>query len=265
MNIRKMPRGGIGVFLSDDDLEQYGIDTETERPQSMELHRMLFDVMENVRKQTDFDPYNGGQVVVEAMVVPGGMDLHINKIGTNIELPILPGAVSDVHTKRKTSPSRRRTISGGKRLSRSQFDAVRNIRVKNSGDFFAEGQFGNRALLDFMEKAGLIQPVEVQKHCNKMKEDNESVFVFDSFENTESALCHAEENTLKEGELYRNGSRYALVTKLKKNSIQYNVLSEFSYKQCSGSITAAHYKEAWKQVVCGDELVKMAEAVRGMQ
>lgn len=82
MRIRKISNDKIAVQLTDTDLEYFAPDLKEKTPQAADLHKFLFDVMELVKSETGFDPYNGGQVVVEATASPGGMSLIISKIRT---------------------------------------------------------------------------------------------------------------------------------------------------------------------------------------
>lgn len=93
------------VQLTDTDLEYFAPDFKEHTPQAADLHKFLLEVMELVQTETGFDPYNGGQVVVEATSSPGGMCLIISKI----------------HTK--------------KSLTRDEFSRIKNIRVKKKTDY----------------------------------------------------------------------------------------------------------------------------------
>lgn len=85
MEIKKISCDRIIVRLDDSDLENFDIDIEKRIPQAEDLHRFMYKVMELVRLETGFDPYNGGQVVVEAESLADGIKLIISKIRTGTE------------------------------------------------------------------------------------------------------------------------------------------------------------------------------------
>ena len=82
MKIRKISCDEIMVFLSNDDLEFFEIEPDDIKPQSNELHKFLFVLMETVQDETGFDPYHG-QVVVEAVPTKSGLHITISKTGEN--------------------------------------------------------------------------------------------------------------------------------------------------------------------------------------
>ena len=82
LRIRKISCDKISVYIADDDFEKFDLDFDKKMPQAADLHKFLFEVMEVVKTETGFDPYNGGQVVVEAEVSEGGLTLNITKIRT---------------------------------------------------------------------------------------------------------------------------------------------------------------------------------------
>ena len=102
MRIRKISSDKIVVQLTDSDLEYFDLNIYESRPQAEDLHKLLFEVMELVKTETGFDPYNGGQVVVEASMSQSGMSLIISKV-----------------------------CSGKKRMTRDEFSKVKNITVKS--------------------------------------------------------------------------------------------------------------------------------------
>ena len=102
MRIKKISSDKIIVQLTDSDLEYYDLNIYESRPQAEDLHKLLFEVMELVKTETGFDPYNGGQVVVEASMSQSCMSLIISKIR-----------------------------SDKKRMTRDEFSKVKNITVKS--------------------------------------------------------------------------------------------------------------------------------------
>lgn len=84
MRIERLSDSRIRVTLTTADLIGLDINIEQLRPDSKELHTFLFNIMETIRSETDFNPYNG-QVVVEAMPSSDGISIVVSKIHTNPE------------------------------------------------------------------------------------------------------------------------------------------------------------------------------------
>ena len=84
MRIERLSDSRVRVTLTNTDLVGLNISVEQLRPDSKELHTFLFNIMETIRSETDFNPYNG-QVVVEAMPSSEGISIIISKIHTNRE------------------------------------------------------------------------------------------------------------------------------------------------------------------------------------
>ena len=80
MKIEKINKDRIMVTLSPTDLSDYNIDINALGPNSKELHSLLFNIMEMIRDETGFNPYNG-QVVVEATPFKDGITLIVSKMG----------------------------------------------------------------------------------------------------------------------------------------------------------------------------------------
>ncbi len=80
MKIEKINKDRIMVTLSPTDLSDYNIDINALGPNSKELHSLLFNIMEMIRDETGFNPYNG-QVVVEATPFKDGITLVVSKMG----------------------------------------------------------------------------------------------------------------------------------------------------------------------------------------
>lgn len=79
MRIERLSDNKIKVTLTETDLMGMNIKAEQLRPDSYELHTFLFNIMEAVKEETDFNPYNG-QVVVEATPSKEGISIVISKI-----------------------------------------------------------------------------------------------------------------------------------------------------------------------------------------
>lgn len=76
MKIEKLDTNNIKVTLTEADLEKMELDAEKLKPDSPQLHLFLFRVMENIQKETGFNPYNG-RVVVEALPNDSGDGLTL--------------------------------------------------------------------------------------------------------------------------------------------------------------------------------------------
>lgn len=79
VRIEKLSGDKVKVTLSATDLVNLDVDIENLTPNSDELHSFLFHIMETVRAETGFNPYNG-QVVVEATPSKDGISLVVSKI-----------------------------------------------------------------------------------------------------------------------------------------------------------------------------------------
>lgn len=79
MRIEKLADNKIKVTLTSADLTHMDIKIEQLTPNSKELHTFLFNVMETIREETGFNPYNG-QVVVEATPIKDGLSIMVSKI-----------------------------------------------------------------------------------------------------------------------------------------------------------------------------------------
>lgn len=99
MRIRKISDNEVSVYLTASELEEFEFRMEGGEPREESLHGFLYNVMELVQSETDFDPYDGGKLVVEAMHTTDGMKLRICRLGR-------------------------------RKLTRAEFDRVKKIRVK---------------------------------------------------------------------------------------------------------------------------------------
>lgn len=79
MKIEILEKNKVKVSLSMEDLLIYNLKPEHLTPDSPQLHKFLFQIMENVERETGFNPHNG-QVVVEATQNSEGITLIISKL-----------------------------------------------------------------------------------------------------------------------------------------------------------------------------------------
>lgn len=83
MRIEKLNKDKIKVTLTTAELINLDIDVKRLSPDSKELHTFLFHIMETIREETGFNPYNG-QVVVEATPSQDGMSIMIKRLNRDI-------------------------------------------------------------------------------------------------------------------------------------------------------------------------------------
>ena len=106
LKIEKINKDRIVVTLSPTDLSDYNIDINALGPNSKELHSLLFNIMEMIRDETGFNPYNG-QVVVEATPFKDGVTLGVSKMGAAQRLALEEFKRSVKVTARLKSPEKR--------------------------------------------------------------------------------------------------------------------------------------------------------------
>lgn len=78
MNIEIIGKDRIKVMLSEAEMQERNLTNEVLVNKSEMLNSFLFEVMEEIREKTEFNPYNG-QVVVEAIRGNEGLMLLISK------------------------------------------------------------------------------------------------------------------------------------------------------------------------------------------
>lgn len=231
MRIKKISRDEVMVYLTMQDLEYFDFNPVGKIPQQADLHRLLFEVMELVQTETGFDPYHGGQVVVEASASAAGMNLSISKVNTG----------------------------RSRRITREEFKKAKVVRIRQKSDFDTD-DFSNdeiRELIDRLEIGAAIK--------EKMKSKKDEIFIFDKFTSLEGALSLLPDDVTEKCALYRNGNRYALLTALTKGSRYSNILSEFAQSSCTYEIVERDIREGWSPVAEKEALVDMAGAIRDMQ
>ena len=221
------------------DLELFDLSPDSFEPKSVDLHRFLFILMETVREETGFDPYDG-QVVVEASRVDGGIHLSISKVG---------------RSKRK--------------ISRAEFNKVKRVRVKGVRSGYMQ-KHGLQHKFDDITDEELYKAVwgsgahrQMSRREAGGKKNNTFVFVFSTYLDLESALCIADRSRIANGELYRDGKRYALILRMRSMDGCYNI-SEFAEKVFRNAIVADEVREVWKKVAENEALAEMADAVKNM-
>lgn len=240
MKIKKISNDEVVVFLSMGDLELFDLSPDSFEPKSAELHRFLFLLMETVREETGFDPFEG-QVVVEAARTREGVHLSISKVGG----------------------FRRRK----KKISRDDFNRAAAVRVR--GD--RSGHRQRRDIRDMdMSSGDLYRSLFdddvhslLAKKSNTNKKERSYVFVFSTYSDLEAALCIADEEHISAGELYRSGKRYAVIMKMTSMDGCYNIL-DFTESYCRSDLVARRVREAWEPVAAGEKLSEMARALRDM-
>ena len=222
MRIKKISSDKIVVQLTDTDLEYFDLDIGERPPQAADLHNFLFEVMELVQTETGFDPYHGGQVIVEASTSSDGMSLVISKIH-----------------------------SGKKPVRREDFSKIKRIRVKNTEKV-------TRA-----EVSNLLNDAGVPCTKRKRRVSENTVFVFESFSDLEEAVKVVDTFNFAMAELYRNGERYALISRAFTVQEQ-NIISEYAIRRIKNDVVAFDIREGWMLVAKNNELCEMTENLRKM-
>lgn len=215
------------VYLSLQELEYFDCDPFGQIPKQDDLHRMICEVMEAVRLETGFDPYRGGQVVVEASAAPGGMSLAISKVSLD----------------RRRKPTR------------EEFRRAKGVRVVNT----LPGGMSRDALFELMEELGITTAIKEKPERRKRE-----TFVFKDFSALEEALTLLPDEELKRCALYRGENGYALLTRSARESRVGCVLSEYADSSSSNTVFRNGIKEAWKPIAERDALVTMAGELRKM-
>lgn len=226
MRIKKISNDKIVVQLTDTDLAYFDLDVGECVPKAADLHKFLFEVMELVQTETGFDPYHGGQVVVEATASANGMSLIISKIK-----------------------------SGKQQISREDFSRIKNIRVKSSK--------GDESIED-KEISDLVGKLGIARKKNHKKDSKNTVFVFDNFSDFETAVCMIGNADFSQASLYREGARYALVYSAKPDACECNIMSEYAAKKITNDVAAYSIIEGWTLVTRYESLNVMAENLRQM-
>lgn len=227
MRIKKISSDKVTVYLSRQDLEFFDFCPGDTVPQSGDLHKFLFDIMEVIQTETGFDPYHGGQVVVEAVHSPDGMRLNIRKIG----------------------------MVKQEKLTRSQFEKIKSVKVCDASS--------SKAVRNRLLKV-LEQLQAESKGVSEIHKTEYETFIFSDFAALEAGLCMLDDDTAEKCVLYRNNERYALVARIERYSKEYNLLSEYAVICRGGDVLAADIREGWKELAREDKLAEMAEAMRNM-
>ena len=79
MRIEKLELNKIKVTVYPIDLSDMNLNIKALKPDSPQLHTFLYKIMEKVKKETGFNPYQG-QIVVEASPMGDCVELTVTKI-----------------------------------------------------------------------------------------------------------------------------------------------------------------------------------------
>ena len=90
----------IRVRLTSDDLTDMNINVAMLHPDSPELQRFLFRIMEQIKRETGFRTA-GGKIMVEAAPVNGGVVLTVTRLDI---LPSAPAGSTKMRAKLKRQP-----------------------------------------------------------------------------------------------------------------------------------------------------------------
>lgn len=168
MKIEKFENDKIKVTLTTQDLMLYDLGADPVTPDSPKLHNFLFQIMESVREETGFNPYNG-QVVVEAVQDTSGITLFISKLKTFDELEI-----------KKYSPKKLKSVKINKNIHKSRyvfknfenlcsaFSLINENELKNSSLYKYEGNW----YITVLSKKTAVNSI-LCEYCDSL---NETVF-----------------------------------------------------------------------------------------
>ena len=216
------------MYLDTHDLEYFNFKTENGIPEEKEINEFLFDLMELVHNETGFDPYKGGRVMVEAIHSEHGMRLNICRIGGR----------------------------SGKKLTREQFERVKNVRAAK------RSSSEKLSVEEYDELVSLLRDIgQLRDAVSSSKE----TFVINGFTSMEAALCKLPDEELANCVLYRSDARYAIVSENSVGSRLRHILGEYADHYHGGDVLADDIDEGWEELVRGGKLIEMAQALRRMQ
>lgn len=179
MKIEKIELNKIKVTISALDLVNMNINIKSLTPNSPGLHDFLFEVMEEVRAQTGFNPY-AGQVVVEATPNEGGIILTVTRL-----------------IDEKPAPKRPRNIRVAKPKSLQRL-TYRFNSFENLCELFASSEgceFKKASLYEYNENFFLIMPPHNNLSLSEFAETGNSASLSESFL-AEHGKLHAEGDSL---------------------------------------------------------------------
>lgn len=101
MRIERMDINRIKVILTAEDLSSMNLSVDRLQPDSGELHAFMFKLMERVKCETGFNPYNG-QIMIEAQPTLDGITLLVTRIGDNNANSVRPKYKNVRAVKKKT-------------------------------------------------------------------------------------------------------------------------------------------------------------------
>lgn len=105
MRIEKLEFNKIKVTVFPVDLNDMNISIKSLRPDSPQLHTFLFNIMEKVKKETGFNPYNG-KIVVEAFPNGDCVELTVTKLTEPREVKKTAHKPGNVKAVLKKQPSK---------------------------------------------------------------------------------------------------------------------------------------------------------------
>ena len=143
MKIEILENNKIKVSLTVEDLMYHNLKPERLSPDSPGLHKFIFSVMENVRRETGFNPYMGA-VAIEAVQSKDGIVLYISsaKVQNNYEKNVtLKGDVKKVRV------YKRKTVNSGNRYVFNDFPDLCSALVHLDSEQLSSDtvyEYGNR-------------------------------------------------------------------------------------------------------------------------
>ncbi len=179
MKIEKIEMNKVKVTISALDLVNMNINIKSLTPNSPGLHDFLFEVMEEVRVQTGFNPYSG-QVVVEATPNEGGIILTVTRLAEEKAAPKRPKKIR---------------VAGHRTPQRHtyRFDSFEDLC-----ELFASAEsseFEKASLYEYDNKFFLILPKTVKLSLSEFAETYSPISLGESFL-AEHGKLHAEGDSL---------------------------------------------------------------------
>ncbi len=171
VKIEKLEMNKIKVTLSAMDLVDMNVNVRMLTPNSPHLHDFLHEVMEKVRAETGFNPYNG-QVVVEATPKEDGIILTVTKLGEE--------------KKKRPKKIKVSTVKGRYTYRFSSFENLCELFRNKDSEVFSKS-----ALYEYMDKFYMVIPKGAISGISEFAEKYSGILLNEYFLK-EHGKCHAE-------------------------------------------------------------------------
>lgn len=242
MKIERVDSDKIKVRISHDEMMEMNVRPELFATNSKELNTFLMRIMDEISRQTDFEPFFGS-VTMEASQDPDGMSIVLTK---GVQLPEL--------NDKELEGELRELADVLDRLARESLEEELSLPGKKiSGRIL-------RVPKELIKKPCRTQKRRKIKSVRAVREDNPKEFmtyIFNSFEDMCHALHRISEKAALKSELYKLEDRYVIIhpsiTLLLDDAA---VLMEFASDVKRG-LAYEHIREHGKCIVKHEELAEM--------